>query len=305
MKATTGAFDGQQFAPLIFPTLDKTSQAHDGKKKGAFDRAGDWVDDWTDKRAQTKWKESNQDLATASALPKAEFRSRYADPSHPAASGDVVAFLTGGRWRYGHEKENKQLGPEAESQDPGGKKEAPKSPEPKEKESVQTIHQPEVSQLLQARPEDSTSSTTLPETAEADGLQQPISEIIASADKYSKPAVPDSEEVDVEDSNLTKSEKKKLKEQEAKEERKQKEREKKERRAQEKEERKQKEEAKKESRRVEKQLKEDDKKARKEREKDASLSSGSMSSLLKKVNTNFQLHFRTCANTAFRMFYTW
>ncbi|TEA14878.1 hypothetical protein C8034_v003054 [Colletotrichum sidae] len=304
MKATTGAFDGQQFAPLIFPTLDKTSQAHDGKKKGAFDRAGDWVDDWTDKRAQTKWKESNQDLATASALPKAEFRSRYADPSHPAASGDVVAFLTGGRWRYGHEKENKQLGPEAESQDLGSK-ELLKSPEEKEKDSVHTTLQPEVAQLLQARPEDSTSSTTLPETAEADGLQQPISEITASADKDSKSAMPDSEEVDVKDSDLTKSGKKKLKEQEAKQERKQKEREKKEKRAQEKEEKKQNEEAKQESRRVEKQQKGDDKKARKEREIDASLSSGSMSSLLKKVNTNFQLHFRTFANTAFRMFYTW
>ncbi|TDZ16672.1 hypothetical protein Cob_v010340 [Colletotrichum orbiculare MAFF 240422] len=181
----------------------------------------------------------------------------------------------------GNEKENKQLGPETESQDLGSK-EPLKSPEEKEKDSVHTTKQPEHSQLLQARPEGSTSSTTLPKTVEADGLQQPISEITALADKDSKSAVPDSKEAGVKDSNLTESEKKKLKEQEAKQERKQKEREKKEKRAQEKEEKKQNEEAKKESRRVEKQQKEDDKKARKEREKDASLSSGSMSSLLKK-----------------------
>ncbi|RSM02349.1 hypothetical protein CEP52_008040 [Fusarium oligoseptatum] len=37
-------------------------------------------------------------------LPKPEFRSRYADPNHPASSGDIVALLTGGRWKYGRAK---------------------------------------------------------------------------------------------------------------------------------------------------------------------------------------------------------
>ncbi|KAH7126476.1 hypothetical protein B0J13DRAFT_646539 [Dactylonectria estremocensis] len=104
MEPSTGAFECLQPAPLIFPSLDKTAitQYKDGKakKKNAVDRAEIWLDDFMDKRTQAKWIDSNPDLPMANMLPKPEFRSRYADPNHPASSGDVVAVLTGGRWQY-------------------------------------------------------------------------------------------------------------------------------------------------------------------------------------------------------------
>jgi hypothetical protein len=90
-------------APLIFPSLEETvrGQEENGKgKKNIADRAGRWIDEYMDKRAQAKWIEANHDLPMATSLPEPGFQSRYADPNHPASSGDIVALVTGGRWQY-------------------------------------------------------------------------------------------------------------------------------------------------------------------------------------------------------------
>lgn len=107
IKSSNGIINAAEPAPLIFPTLDEIAGAQkdgDKKKKNAVDRSEKWIDEYMDKRAQAKWIEKNPDLPATNMVPRAEFRSRYADPNHPAASGDIVAFLTGGHWKYGHGK---------------------------------------------------------------------------------------------------------------------------------------------------------------------------------------------------------
>ncbi|KAF9880500.1 FAD binding domain protein [Colletotrichum karsti] len=104
MKAHNGAFGWSQPAPLVFPaSLEKLKNSQgkvDEKKKNALDRAEIWLDGYLDKRSQVDWIDGNPDHLIASSIPRPGFKSRYADPSHPAASGDIVALVTGGTWQY-------------------------------------------------------------------------------------------------------------------------------------------------------------------------------------------------------------
>jgi hypothetical protein len=108
MKPSHGAFECPEPAPLVFPSPDNAPTSPrpdvDGKKKAAIDRAEIWLDEYIDRRAQAKWLEKNRDLPMADLSPSPAFRSRYADPNHPAASGDIIAFLTGGNWQSGPDK---------------------------------------------------------------------------------------------------------------------------------------------------------------------------------------------------------
>ncbi|KAI8188135.1 hypothetical protein K4K51_007478 [Colletotrichum sp. SAR 10_75] len=101
-QPSSGDFYSPEPAPLVFPTPEQTAEAmkthSNGKRKNALDRGEVWFDDFMDRRAQAKWIERNPTFTVASSLPRPEFRSRYADPTHPAASGDIVAFVTGGNW---------------------------------------------------------------------------------------------------------------------------------------------------------------------------------------------------------------
>ncbi|KXX73172.1 hypothetical protein MMYC01_210464 [Madurella mycetomatis] len=100
-KHSSGAFNWAEPAPLVFSAPGKAPSA---ETDNAADRAERWFDEHMDKRAQAKWVVNNPNLPMANALPKPGFRSRYADPNHPASSGDIVAFLTGGEWQYGPAK---------------------------------------------------------------------------------------------------------------------------------------------------------------------------------------------------------
>lgn len=106
MKPSKGTVSWPEPAPLIFPSLDEISKGNESeaKKKKKLDNAEKWLDEYMDRRGQAKWIRKNPDHSVANMLPKPEFRSRYADPNHPASSGDVVALLTGGRWKYGRAK---------------------------------------------------------------------------------------------------------------------------------------------------------------------------------------------------------
>jgi hypothetical protein len=59
------------------------------KQKGKF------VAEYWDKRARAEYAAKNPDSVLVQG-PKAEFTSRYADPTHPASSGNLVSLVTGG-----------------------------------------------------------------------------------------------------------------------------------------------------------------------------------------------------------------
>ncbi|KAK2029107.1 hypothetical protein LX32DRAFT_617695 [Colletotrichum zoysiae] len=112
MKMSNGNLDSPEPAPLIFPACyDEGCESGSGtgvkKKRKALDRMEAWMEDISDKRAQTRWVDENSDKPSAGLMPNHEFRSRYADPQHPAASGDMVALVTGGRWVYADKKSAK------------------------------------------------------------------------------------------------------------------------------------------------------------------------------------------------------
>lgn len=100
MKPSKGTVSWPEPAPLTFPSIDNisTGKESEAKKKKRLGNAEKWLDEYMDRRKQAKWIRKNPDHSMANMLPKPEFRSRYADPSHPASSGDIVALLTGGRW---------------------------------------------------------------------------------------------------------------------------------------------------------------------------------------------------------------
>ncbi|KAF1929842.1 uncharacterized protein M421DRAFT_4272 [Didymella exigua CBS 183.55] len=108
MLPSGGDFSTIVPAPLLWPSSEEIAAAIPGnktKKKGRFDRAGLWMDEHVDKHSQITWTQENPKHPLAGSLPKSEFRSRYADPSHAASSGDVIALFTGGQW---HTKEDEK-----------------------------------------------------------------------------------------------------------------------------------------------------------------------------------------------------
>jgi hypothetical protein len=119
LKASSAesSFQWPETAPLLFPALDALAERStppaaaaaldiDGgattappKKPNSFKRYGKFVDDYLDRRALAKWAGQAPDSNIANAVPKPTFKSRYADPNHPASSGDIVALLTGGAFQ--------------------------------------------------------------------------------------------------------------------------------------------------------------------------------------------------------------
>ncbi|KAL6706941.1 hypothetical protein ACN47E_004891 [Coniothyrium glycines] len=93
-ESSSGAtsFEWPETAPLVFPVLDELAD----KKQSMPKRSGKFVGEYMDKRARAKWAGENPDSAMANATGKEKFSSRYADPNHPASSGDPIALLTGG-----------------------------------------------------------------------------------------------------------------------------------------------------------------------------------------------------------------
>ncbi|KAG9693468.1 hypothetical protein KCU95_g6331, partial [Aureobasidium melanogenum] len=95
---TYGEFQWPETAPLIYPGLDAlastTGQGASSTKK-SLQKKRQFVEDYMDRRAQAKFAKDNPDSALA-AGPKPEFASRFADPSHPANNGSLVALLSGG-----------------------------------------------------------------------------------------------------------------------------------------------------------------------------------------------------------------
>ncbi|KAJ5547902.1 hypothetical protein N7513_005136 [Penicillium frequentans] len=85
-----------QVAPLVFPgpetlgdQLDPQDRFYKVKKKR------DFIHGYLDKRAQATFEAENPN-SHLNQRPKPTFASRFADPNHPASSGELIALLTGG-----------------------------------------------------------------------------------------------------------------------------------------------------------------------------------------------------------------
>ncbi|KAK7716233.1 hypothetical protein SLS64_003385 [Diaporthe eres] len=60
-------------------------------------RTGHFISDYQDRRAVARWSSQHPDSRMAKLAPAPGFQSRFADPNHPAGSGDFVALVTGGK----------------------------------------------------------------------------------------------------------------------------------------------------------------------------------------------------------------
>jgi hypothetical protein len=95
---THGELELPEAAPLIFPALDDVAlddSAEGAKKQSKMKKRGQFVADYFDRRAQAQYAADNPGSSLVQTDPK--FNSRYADPNHPANSGDLVSLVTGGK----------------------------------------------------------------------------------------------------------------------------------------------------------------------------------------------------------------
>lgn len=94
-------FTFPETAPLIFPYLHSLSQDTNTKQeqkfKEKFKSKSEFVSDYMDRRARAQYAAQNPD-SFLSTGPKDKFTSRYADPSHPASSGNPWSLVTGGKF---------------------------------------------------------------------------------------------------------------------------------------------------------------------------------------------------------------
>ncbi|KAL4814454.1 hypothetical protein BDW67DRAFT_186656 [Aspergillus spinulosporus] len=81
-------------APLVFPELDAiAASGSETQIKNLKKR--EFIADYFDRRGQAKFAMENPTSALNMA-PKPTFTSRYADPAHPASSGDILSLVSGG-----------------------------------------------------------------------------------------------------------------------------------------------------------------------------------------------------------------
>jgi hypothetical protein len=101
MQVSSGKTYGElalpEAAPLIFPALDSVASetSEEGvKRQNKMKKTGKFVADYMDRRAQAQYAGENPGSSLAQTDPK--FKSRFADPNHPANSGSLISLVTGG-----------------------------------------------------------------------------------------------------------------------------------------------------------------------------------------------------------------
>jgi hypothetical protein len=96
-----------EVAPLVYPEVQEAELA---EQQGRWKRFGEFVGDYGDRRAQAEYVslpsyqpqvkltpvKQRKNPNSALAGPASQFRSRYADPNHPANSGSLISLVTGG-----------------------------------------------------------------------------------------------------------------------------------------------------------------------------------------------------------------
>ena len=102
-RASAGTSRGNvQFpdaAPLTFPVLDDLAESADDKSKGTKKKiAGSmkFANEYMDRRAQASYAMNNPESDLSHLGVRPQFKSRYSDPNHPAASGSLLGLITGG-----------------------------------------------------------------------------------------------------------------------------------------------------------------------------------------------------------------
>jgi hypothetical protein len=122
---TKGEFEMPEAAALVFPQIDaaledlgnqaaaqsteKKDQAMATKIKTKFTRAGAFVADYADRRAQADYNMRNPTTTLAHASAKPTFQSKLADPAHPANSGSLLGLLTGGTFDPLHRRRERRV----------------------------------------------------------------------------------------------------------------------------------------------------------------------------------------------------
>ncbi|KAE8317130.1 hypothetical protein BDV41DRAFT_573233 [Aspergillus transmontanensis] len=97
---THGELELPEAAALLYPHLDRAAAEAAQGETGMRDKlkyAGEWVNDYLDRRAHAHCEA--QHPGTALAVPsdkRKPLRSRFNDPKHPANSGSLISLLTGG-----------------------------------------------------------------------------------------------------------------------------------------------------------------------------------------------------------------
>ncbi|KAJ5784799.1 uncharacterized protein N7503_010011 [Penicillium pulvis] len=98
-KRSDGKTYGNMFpevAPLVFPETETVGDQLDPQEKfHKIKKKRDFIHGYLDKRAQATFEAENPN-SHLNQRPKPTFASRFADPNHPASSGDLLALLTGG-----------------------------------------------------------------------------------------------------------------------------------------------------------------------------------------------------------------
>ncbi|KAL2832817.1 hypothetical protein BDW59DRAFT_138721 [Aspergillus cavernicola] len=98
-KSSDGKSHGElpfpEVAPLVFPGLDAVAATGSQSKVKSLKKR-DFVADYFDRRSQAEFTMENPSSAL-NVAPTPAFTSRYADPNHPASSGDLLALVSGGR----------------------------------------------------------------------------------------------------------------------------------------------------------------------------------------------------------------
>ncbi|KAK4545486.1 hypothetical protein LTR36_002836 [Oleoguttula mirabilis] len=95
---TQGTIQLPRAAPLIFPAIDK-AVARDGAEETFKDKAKDakkFLGDYLDRRAQTQYARDEPTSNLAVPEEARAFKSKLADPNHPAYQGGLVGLVTGG-----------------------------------------------------------------------------------------------------------------------------------------------------------------------------------------------------------------
>ncbi|KAB8206530.1 hypothetical protein BDV34DRAFT_224270 [Aspergillus parasiticus] len=97
---THGELELPEAAALLYPHLDRAAAEAAQGDTGMRDKlkyAGEWVNDYLDRRAHAHCEA--QHPGTALAVPsdkRKPLKSRFNDPKHPANSGSLISLLTGG-----------------------------------------------------------------------------------------------------------------------------------------------------------------------------------------------------------------
>ncbi|KAJ5651164.1 uncharacterized protein N7484_004887 [Penicillium longicatenatum] len=98
-KRSDGKTFGNVFsevAPLVFPEPETLGNQLDPEEKFyKVKKKRDFIHGYLDKRAQATFEAENPN-SHLNQRPKPTFASRFADPNHPASSGDLLALLSGG-----------------------------------------------------------------------------------------------------------------------------------------------------------------------------------------------------------------